>query len=325
MPGTTSIVILASSSIAGAALFFTAGCGQRQREIDLYVDAVMLRELGKNEQAIEMLNEAVRSKREFPEAYSLLGETYYDIKAYDKSAASYERAVELNPWSFKDHFTLGKIYQTMKKLPQAAKAYSRACELDPDHLEAHISTAKCCFQLKDFDKALSYAQRAEQINPNASEVQLVLADIYESRTDYDQAIESYKRALARDRNNPQIMICLAGAYVKTERYGNAKELLTLLARIQPGDGTAYRYLGYCHLKLDEVDQAVQSYSKAVEIDDRDWQAHKGLGVAYMLKARHGQDERLRLRAVEHWRVSLNIEPNQPGREMLLELIRKHTK
>ncbi len=42
-------------------LLFSVGCHKEQQVIDLYVGAVMLSELGKNEMAIERLNEVVKS------------------------------------------------------------------------------------------------------------------------------------------------------------------------------------------------------------------------------------------------------------------------
>jgi hypothetical protein len=38
------------------ALLFSTGCSQKQQAVDLYVDAVMLRELDENEMAAETLN-----------------------------------------------------------------------------------------------------------------------------------------------------------------------------------------------------------------------------------------------------------------------------
>jgi len=159
----------------------------------------------------------------------------------------------------------------------------------------------------------------------------MLGDIYESQKNYDQAIRSYKRALEIDSSNLEIMISLAVAYLKNNHHEPAKELLTSVIQVQPDNGTAHQYLGYCYLRLDELDKAMISYSRAIAINDRDWEAHRGLGVAYMMKGidENNQDEalktELRARAVEHWRLSLNIEPNQPYRERLVKYIQFYSK
>jgi tetratricopeptide (TPR) repeat protein len=297
--------------VVGSVLLVLGGCSRQNQAVDLYVDAVMFKEFDQNERAVEKLNEAVKLNKNFSLAYSLLGEIYQEIKDYEKSAAAYETATELNPWSFKDYFNLGRVYQIMQKFAQAVKAYVRACELKPDHIQAHINAAQSFYHIEDYNSALAYGHAAEQIDPNVAEVQKVLGDVYESQSDYDQAIRSYKRALEIDSNDPDVMISLAVVYLRTSRNEPAKELLTSV-------------LQSCYLRLEQVDESIQSYDRALQIDDKNWEAHRGLGVAYMLKALDNEDEVLKARAVEQWQLSLDIRPDQPRREKLLRLISKYS-
>jgi len=166
--------------LTGVILLFSAGCEEQQQvqqAVDFYIDGVMLKELGENEMAVEKLNSAVQLNERLPSAHSLLGDIYQETKDYEKSAASYEKATELAPQSFKNHFNLGRVYQIMKRFAFAVKAYNRACELKPDHLEAHINAAKCYYEIRDYNNALVAAVRAEQFDPNVSEIQKVLGNI----------------------------------------------------------------------------------------------------------------------------------------------------
>jgi len=304
------------------------GCALPGNEVDLYVDAAVLNEQGENQKAVEKLNTAVQVNKRFSPAYSLLGVIYQQMNDYQKSVASYEEATKLNPWSFQDFFGLGRVYQVMKQFAKAVKAYARACELKPDHLEAHIGAAKCYYEIEDYNNALLYGQRAEQINPDAGELRKLLGDIYQSQKDYSQAINSYKRALEVDSNNPEIMTSLAVAYLRNNVNYNepARELLTSAIQIQPDNGPAHQYLGYCYLLLKDVDKSIASYERAVEINGEDWEAHRGLGVAYAMKATaDGGDPTLKTKAVEHWRRALEIKPDQPRREKLLKLIETYSK
>ncbi len=309
-------------------LLFSGGCGRQQQSIDLYVDAVMLKEFDENEIAVEKLNSAVKLNKRFSLAYSLLGEIYEEMEDYEASAASYEKAAELNPWSFKDYFNLGRVYKIMKKLPQSAGAYVKACQIKPGNLDAHINAARSYYEIKDYNSALVYGESAEKIDPNAGEVQKMLGDIYSSQKDYDRAIAFYGRALEADTNNPEIMMPLAVAYMKTGRSSIAKELLSLVIQIQPDNNTAYKYLGFCCLQLKNIDESLASYSRAVEIDEKDWDSHRGLGVAYMLKGKNEDgsvDNTLKAKALQQWNLSLEINPNQPKSERLLRLIRYYSK
>ncbi len=321
-----AIIVVLCFCMAG--LLVTGGCEEEQRSVSLYVDAITLKDLNENDKAVEKLNEAVKLNKGFSLAYSMLGDIYRETGDYEKSAASYEKATELNPWFFKDHFSLGQVYQLKKESALAAKAYAKACELKPRHLEAHINAAKSFYEVNDYNNALIYGRLTENIDSNVGEIQKMLGDIYQSREDYNQAIISYKRALEIDSNSPETMTSLAVAYLKTGDYNDAKGLLISATQIQPDNITAYKHLGFCFLQLKDASGAVESYSRAVEINDKDWESHRGLGVAYMMKGKNVGgtiDEALKAKAIQEWRLSLELKPDQPNGRKLLKLIEYYSK
>jgi tetratricopeptide (TPR) repeat protein len=95
--------------IAIFALLFSCGCASRQQAVELYVDAVMLKDQNQPDKAVEKLNQAVRTDRRFSLAQSLLGEIYEQKGQYRKSVTAYDAATRLNPWSFNDYFCLGRV------------------------------------------------------------------------------------------------------------------------------------------------------------------------------------------------------------------------
>jgi tetratricopeptide (TPR) repeat protein len=318
------MLMMKLSYIAIFALLLTAGCASRQKAVEFYVDAVTLKEQNEPEKAVQKLNQAVKADKRFSLAQSLLGEIYEQSKQYPKAAAAYEGAARLNPWSFKDYFSLGRVYQAMKEYALAFKAYRRAAEIKPNHLEANLNAAKCSYEINDFNNAVAYGKKALQIDPNIAELQQMLGSIYDSQKDYEQSIGAYKRALEIDSSDANTMLSLAVAYLRTGRNEPAKELLTDITRLQPDNNAGWQYLGYCSLRLDDVNQAINSYRKAIESNNQDWEAYRGLGVAYMIKAVKDNDYSLKKQAVELWRQSLSIRPDQPRRDRLIKLIERYS-
>lgn len=336
--GVKAIVI---GVIAGSAAFL-AGCTS-QDVAGLYVDAVVLTEMRQTDLAVEKLNTAVKANPRFSPAYSLLGRIYQQDRKYEKSVDAYKKATKINWWSFNDFFNLGKVYQITQRFTEAVEVYVSACRLRPDHLEAHLNTARCYFQLKQYDSALQYGLSARAIDPNAADVQKVIgdiheakADIYKAKKDYEQAIASYRQVLEIRRNDPNIMMSLAVAYIRSKHYDPARELLVQVIEAQPDNGRAHQYLGYCRLrfreqyeqlkqKLAELEKAIESYRRAVEINDQDWTAHKGLGVAYMIKVLGEEDDQLRASALEHWKTSLQLKPDQPNNAKLRKLLQVYSR
>jgi tetratricopeptide (TPR) repeat protein len=77
-----------------------------------------------------------------------------------------------------------------------------------------------------------------------------------------------------------------------------------------------------------MDKSIENYGKAIEINDKDWDAHRGLGVAYILKGTNEDetiDEVLKAKAVRQWQLSLDINPDQPNHKRLSELIQRYSK
>jgi tetratricopeptide (TPR) repeat protein len=128
-----------------------------------------------------------------------------------------------------------------------------------------------------------------------------------------------------DSNNPGVMMSLAVAYLRTKRIEPAKELFTAVTQIQPENSSAYQYIGYCYLQLSDVNQAIDNYRQAIKINNYDWEAYRGLGVAYMTKAKADNDAELKSQAVELWRQSLSIKPDQPRKDRLIKLIETYSK
>ena len=167
------------------------------------------------------------------------------------------------------------------------------------------------YELEEYDNSQVYAEIARDLDPNQAAPELLLGEVFEAQKDHVEAINAYRRALELEGNNPDAMISLARAYLRAGRYTSSKELLTDVISMDPENSMAYQYLGFSQLRMKETVEAIKSYRQAVEIDENDWMARKGLGVAYMLMAIKNQnDEKLRALAVEQWNISLQIQPNQ---------------
>ncbi len=325
MSGAKSSTIPVWLSLSLAVLSLCLGCTPRQPTIDMYLDAVMLRELGQDELAVRKLNAVVAADPDFALAYTELGKAQEKLGNREKALAAFRKAAELDPWSFESHMSLAAACKRLGNYPEAASAYARAVELDPKSLDALLGAAECHLKAGLYTKSLVYCEQAEQTGERLQEVLRVLARVYEGQKDYKHAIQVYKRLLSLNGEDVDAMLAMAVAHMKAGQYEEAKGVLIPVTQMRPDDGAAFRHLGYCLVKLDGIDQAVQMYLRAIDLNKDDWEAHRGLGVAQMIKARRTADARLQAEAIKHWRRSLSIAPNQPKHEVLEQLIREQSK
>jgi tetratricopeptide (TPR) repeat protein len=317
------------SALFVAAIIFISGCAESAKKatpVSLYVDAVTLADSNSPDKAIEKLAQAIEKNPDFAIAYSLLGRIYLRQEKLTESAQAYEKATAANPWSFEDFQALGRVYRLMSDFTSAAQAYVKACQLDPQSPDAHLGAADAYYELGDYENALNYGLSARDIDPADGEIEKLLGDIYTACQDDEMAIDSYKRTLELRGNDPNVILLLAVSYLHLERFDSAKELLESLIASDPLNADACRHLGFTYLKLGEIDLAIQQYADAVGIDSGDWRAHKGIGVAYMMKYRllknleDANAPDFRQKALGHWSRSLDLNPAQ---DKLLKLYRKY--
>jgi tetratricopeptide (TPR) repeat protein len=308
------------AAVVGVGLL--AGCPPRQPSVDMYLDAVMLRELGQDELAVKKLDAVVAADPDFALAYTELGKAHEALGNHEKAMVAFRRAAQLDPWSFRNHMNLAEICGKLGNYPEAAEAYARAAELDSKSVDAMIGAAQCYLEAREYAKSLVYSKRAEETGERTGEVLRFQARAFEGQQDYEQAIQTYKRLLSLGGEDADVLLPLAVAYMKAEEFAKARTVLISVTRMRSEDSVAFRHLGYCLIKLGETDEAVQMYEKSIDLNEADWETHRGLGVAYMIQARQRGDDRLRAKALDHWRRALSIAPDQPKRKVLERLIRE---
>ncbi len=325
MFGATKNAILFSQSFVLLALSLCLGCAPRQAPMDMYLDAVMLGELGQNELAVKKLTAVIAADPDFSLAYSELGKAYQKLGDHKKALAVFREAARLDPWSPENQIQLATACSQFGNYAEAAAAYARAVELDPKNLDAMLGAAECYLKAGQHLKSLVYCEEAEQAGERIGEVLRLLARVYEGQKDYEQAIRVYRRLLSLESDDRDVMLALAVAHMKAGQYEKARGVLISVTQMQPEHAIAFRHLGYCFVRLGDVDQSIQMYQKSIDLDPDDWEACRGLGVACMIKARRTGDARLQAEAVSFWRRSLTIAPDQPKHEILEQLIREQSK
>ena len=301
-----------------------SGCAERQQAVDLYLEAVMLRELGQDEAAVRQLKAAVAQDPDLVLAQSELGRAYLALNEWELAVEAFRHAVRLDPWSFQDHMDLATAYEKLGRFRQAAQVFARAGELNAESLEAQLAAARCYLGAGRPVQALVHCEAARQIDPESEEALRLLAKAYEGQKDYEQAALTYQQLLEDNPERSEVAMALAMAHIKGEQYERAKDVLLGVIQTRPDQSRAFRDLGYCLLKLGEADQAIAMYEKATVLDGADWEAYRGLGVACMVKAQRTGDEALQAAALRHWRRSLAIHPDQPRRDWLEKLIKEHS-
>ncbi len=107
-----------------------------------------LSQLGRYDEAIEVLELGRAEDDERPDLHNLLGVCYFKKDEYEKAITHFKRAVELNPTSAMDYANLGVNYSRLGKDSEAIQFFTLAITLDPsldfarDYLDKLVAKKK---------------------------------------------------------------------------------------------------------------------------------------------------------------------------------------
>jgi len=172
--------------------------------------------------------------------------TSYSPDLEAKAAASYERAVQLDPkfaiaWArlcYADAMIyVNRFDATTGARGDAAKrALENAQKLEPDSPETLFALYSYqAMVLGDWEAAKASIERVSKMLPGSSEARRALATVAKHEGHWDESIAYYEQALALDPRNVQILTQAALTYGNLRQFPAALKLYDRILDIMPND------------------------------------------------------------------------------------------
>jgi adenylate cyclase len=127
-----------------------------------------------NREAQELFKRAIELDPGFALAYGYLSYTYVQawLGGWERSPKTLERAkklaqkaVELGPSEFDNHWSLAAAYLHGREFEKAMAAYQRALELNPNSPNLLVDMAEALVYVGRVDEAVKHVERAMRLNP----------------------------------------------------------------------------------------------------------------------------------------------------------------
>ena len=128
--------------------------------------------LGKSDEAIASLTQAIRLKPDHAQAHGYLGAVLVKQRKFEDAVASFRRALELQPLFAEAHNELGIALSAQGEFDQAIACCRRAVELKPDFAEAHSNLGAFLERQGDIDAAAACYGRAVELKPDFVEAHI---------------------------------------------------------------------------------------------------------------------------------------------------------
>ena len=269
--------------------------------------------------AVAQFREVTKLSPSLAEAHAKLGVIFYSQRRYPEAAAAFEQAVRHKPSLKRAEAMLGISMVRAGDLRGAIPHLGKAFKDPPDAalgeqcglvlLEAH-------HKLGELDEALGVARKLMDESPSNTEalysayrlysdlgsrtvarlvregrdsarLHQVTAELLEAQGDYPQAVEQYRRAIEKDPQLPGIHRALGVALLNASpdaaaRLGAQQEFQLELAA-NPADYHSEYQLGEIHWAVEEREEALRRYRRAVELNGNFVDALIALGKVHTVR------------------------------------------
>jgi len=198
----------------------------------------------------------------------------------DQTLEFYKKTLELEPLNAEARVEFATLLQAMGKNDEVLEIVSRLMEddnlmNDTASLDIKTGIGMLLLRMGQFDRTITLCLHMVSQGHKNSQILNQLGKAYSGKSDFDNALDAYNKALELDEKNALTLSNLGTLH------------LTLL-----------------RVKRDAkfLSQALEYYSRSLEVDPQMLPALNGLAVAYNFA---GEPEK----SVKYWRKALEINPN----------------
>jgi tetratricopeptide (TPR) repeat protein len=290
---------------------------------------------GRYNRAVDALNEAVAKTPNDAASYELLGESYYQLREFQRAMNDFERAVQLAPKNSEYHDWLGKAYgrkaeesmflSAMSWARKTHREFEIAVELDPRNFEAQRDLIRYEMNAPGAvgggdDKALKHIDALEKIN--ATQGLLARGEFFATKKRWSEADAVFAKILEAGSDRAGVYFEVCDYYRDRPNAEKMGQAVGKAEQIDPDDRRLKFYRGVLLVmkgkNSSEAEMLLKSYIATVP-DNSDLPPHavafEWLGKLHESLGRFSE-------AAEDCRQSLSLDPHNKSVEENLKRLQK---
>ncbi len=208
-------------------------------------------------------------------------EKLYDDKNYDEAAVAYDKAAQLDAKNEKAFYMAGWCYNDIDKYDNAIERLKKAVALKKDDQLAWQELGFSYKKIAKNEDALRCLNKAIEIKPTYALAYKQLGDVYQNMEKDAEAITAYKKCYENNNESDDACYNLGYLYNGMAEYTTALEWLKKANDIKKGVDV-YNEIGFANYKLKKNGEAIRAYQNALELNEKNGTAYKGMGDVYRL-------------------------------------------
>ena len=255
---------------------------QNQEILDYIKQSFALKAQGFYKPAIDMLYKALNVAPDNIEILEQLAHLYYLLKETDRAIYYIEQVLNSNPNHIDALSLLRDIHIERNELELAKEVCNKISSITQNskNLKCGIYILR---QLKDKD---STDKIAENLTEYDNEICYELGLSYYEFNDFDKAKKYLEKGFEQNKNNQDMNLLLAKIYYLERDNDKAKHILVATCKNEEIEeiinSEIYNYLGLIYAEEGQRDNAINYYSKALELDDNNAEYIYNIATEYFL-------------------------------------------
>src|SRR5215469_11628792 len=268
------------------AVAMVSGCSQSPQAREAkYLDKAKDQYQKKNYAvAVLHLKNAIRAQPKDAEPYYQLGLAYEGLDDFARAAASFQKAVELNPKHTGAQLKLVLLMLTSNDkdvLLEAQKRSQEVLDLLPGDVDALDVLALAELRLGKPESAEAHLEQALKKSPGHLKSAIALAEAKLARKDEVGADAVLKEAAAQAPRSAEVRTSLGGYYFARGKTAEAEQEFRTALEIDPKYGPALLAVGAIEARAGHSDQAERIYQQLAALPDKQY---KPLHAQYLFQS-----------------------------------------
>ena len=185
-------------------------------------------------------------------------------KKYGVAEEFFRKALAVNPAYKEAFYGMGMVYGYQNQYEVAHRYFSKALELDSAFLTAWKWRGIVSYEMGKYDNAVSDFSKGLELDPSNADLFVRRARVSILTKKYTESLADLLLATKFDQNNPRTFLYLGQVYLGLRRLDTAMESLTRALELNPRYSDAHALVAKIHMERGHNSKAIGSYQKALQ-------------------------------------------------------------
>ena len=219
-----------------------SGKGSDPRPLNIL--AAIEKQIGNEDEAIEILNKTILDFPNDVQSYFNLGKIYQDLNQNKIALKNFEKAKSLKNDFFQADISIAKIHLSNSDSAIALENLKNVQKSKPNLEGLNYLMGRAYFIENNYEESEDYLNKELIINKKNGEAFFLLGEIFRNKNDYDSAIECYNESESLKINQYETLILnLSSCLIELSRFDEAEIKLNTGIKSYPKN-----YLFYYNLQ-----------------------------------------------------------------------------